>query len=269
MIMKLLATLKLIRVALVYSLDAHRANPANLIAGALGMFINNVLFLSGMWGMLFAGKATNAKLLPYYIALNAIIMFSYGGVHFFFGGLRALGDYITEGTLEPMLATPRDPILLAAISKSSTFALGDLIMGLMGMLAIAFQLHPDFSVLLSLRTFAAGVISSIAFAALAISAGSISFFIPRGTQVGNLLYEITISLSSYPTGKMFSGNGRIFLLLTPAAATAILPIEAVEKADLVSFAAALSASVLFFIFSVAFFRVGIRRFRTVSSLGTH
>lgn len=265
--MNFIPTLKLMRIALVYTLDAHRANPANLIAGAFGMLINNVLFLSGMWGMLFAGKVANASLLPYYIALNAIIMFSYGFVHFFFGGLRAIGDYVTDGTLEPMMATPRDPILLAAISKSSTFALGDLIMGLMGMAAIALQLHPDFSVLLSLRTLAAGLISAIAFAALAIAAGSISFFIPRGTQIGNLLYEITISLSSYPTGKMFSGTGRIFLLLTPAAATAILPIEAVEKADLLSFMITTLVSLLFFVLSVAFFRSGIRRFRSVSSLG--
>lgn len=259
-------TLKLMKMALCYNLDAHRSNPANLFAGAFGMLINNVLFLCGMWGMLFAGKASNAKLVPYYIALNSIIMASYGFVHFFFGGLRAIGDYITEGTLEPMLATPRDPILLAAISKSSTFALGDLIMGMMGIIAMAFHLHPDFTLLLSLRTFIAAVISAIAFSALAIAAGSISFFIPRGTQVGNLLYEITISLSSYPTGKMFSGTGRIFLLLTPAAATAILPIEAVEKADFISFLLATVVALLFFAGSVVFFRTGIRRYRSVSSL---
>ena len=138
----------------------------------------------------------------------------------------------------------------------------------MGIIALAFHFHPDFSILLSLRAFAATCISAVAFAALAIMAGSISFFIPRGTQIGNLLYEVTISLSVYPTGKMFSGTGRIFLLLTPAAATAIFPIEAVENADALSFAIATTASFLFFVLSVAFFRTGIHRYRAVSSLGT-
>jgi ABC-type uncharacterized transport system permease subunit len=254
---------RLISRSLLFNLDAHRANLPNLIAGATGMFVNNVIFLTGIWAMLFAGKAANARLVPYFVALCSVVMLSWGAVNFFFGGLRALGEYITEGALEPMLATPRDPILLAAISRSSPIALGDLVMGVMGVVAIAVKL----GLAMALRCSVAAVISAVGFAALFVFAGAISFFVPRGNHVGALVIETTISLSSYPTGKMFAGAGRIVLLLTPAAATAILPVDAVESASVLDFALALAAAMIFAGLALAVFRLGVRRYRAVSLIG--
>ncbi len=254
---------RLISRALIYNLDAHRANLPNLIAGAVGMFINNVIFLAGMWGMLFAGKTEHREMVPYFLALYAIVTASWGAVNFFLGGLRELGETISDGALEPMLATPRDPILLAAISRSSPVALGDLLMGLAGMIGIGIWLEPA----LALRCLMAASISAIGFAALFIAAGSLSFFIARGSNVGQLLIEMTVSLSVYPTGKMFSGAGRVALLLTPAAATAVLPLDLVESASVKDFCVAWAASIGFLVFAVVLFRAGVKRYRTVSLLG--
>lgn len=254
---------RLIRSALLYNLDAHRANPANLIAGAVGMIVNNVIFLAGLWAMLFAGKPTNDKLLPYYLSLICVVTTSYGLVNFFAGGLRWLGALISDGGLEPLLATPRDPVLLAGLSRSQAVSLGDLAMGTVGLAFVAMKL----GVWVGLECAAATAISALAFAALFIACGSLSFFIPRGNQVGDLVIEMTISLSVYPTSKMFAGSGRWLLLLTPAALTAILPLEAVEKAGAGTFLLALSMASLFFWLSLLLFRVGVRRYQSVSLTG--
>lgn len=251
--------------ALIYNMDAHRSNPVNLWAGALGMMINNILFLIGIWGMIFAGKPQNSDLLFYYLALNATVMVAWGAMNFFFGGLKSLGELITEGALEPMLATPRDPLLLAGISKSHPIALGDFLMGIIGFVVLAFR----WSSFLVLKCAIASVLSAIGFMALFIFAGALSFFIPRGSAIGQLLIEITVSLSVYPTGKMFVGLGRIFLLLTPAAATAVLPLEAVESAGFTGFLGALGAALAFLYFSIGFFRQGLRRYRAVSIIGVN
>lgn len=249
--------------AIAYNMDAHRANPANLMAGALGMLVNNVIFFAGFWAMLFAGKPQNAELLPYFVALACMVMTSWGFVTFFFGGLRWIGDYVVEGTLEPMLATPRDVIYLAAISRSQAIALGDLSMGVLGILAIALKL----GVKLALLTVAGAAISAIGFAALFVLTGAVALFVPRGNHIGQLLVEMTISMSTYPTGKMFSGAGRIVLLLTPAAVAAVLPIEAVEEASWRAFALAIAASFGAFAGAVGIFRLGLRRYRAVSLIG--
>jgi ABC-type uncharacterized transport system permease subunit len=255
-----MASRRLIAKALIYNMDAHRANPVNLVAGALGMIINNVIFLAGMWGMLFAGKPMNDSLLPYYIALNAIVMISWGSINFFFGGLRSLGEMITEGSFESMLATPRSPILLAGISRSHPIAFGDLLMGVTGAVFLCAKVNLS----MGLRCFVASGISVIAFSGLFILAGALAFFVPRGNKIGHLVIEMVLSLSAYPTGKIFSGAGRIVLLLTPAAVTAVLPVEAVEASGGSSFALAFVAALAFFMVSLGFFKQGIKRYRALS-----
>ena len=87
--------------ALRYNMSAHISNVPNLLAATLGMVLNNGIFLLGMWGMLFAGKEQNQDLLHYYIALNVLMMLSYGVLCFFFGGWIEMGDLIVKA--EPRL----------------------------------------------------------------------------------------------------------------------------------------------------------------------
>lgn len=108
------------------------------------------------------------------------------------------------------------------------------------------------------------MISAVGVVSLFILAGSASLFIPRGSYVGNLVIEVTLSLSVYPTGKMFSGPERVVLFLTPAAVVAVLPLEAVEHPSMQTFGLAMTAAIFVFVGSVAIFRVGVRRYRSVS-----
>ncbi len=249
--------------ALAYNLDAHRANAANLAAGAAGMVINNVIFLAGVWAMFFAGKARNQELVPYFVALQVVVMTSWGAVAFFLGGLRSLPEYVTDGSLEPMLATPRSPVLLAAISRSGAPALGDLLMGLAGVGAIAWK----WGGLMALASLVAAAVSAVGFAALFILAGAICFFIPRGNPVGNLLIEVTLSLSVYPSGKIFSTGGRLALLLTPVAVTSLLPLDIVEKLGIRELALACLVALASLAVSLGLFRWGLRKYRATSLIG--
>jgi ABC-type uncharacterized transport system permease subunit len=249
--------------SLVYNLDSHRANPVNLLAGIVGVALNAVFLLLGVWAMLFAGKVQNQNLVPYFITLQAIVMFSWGFVNFFFGGLRSLPEYVTEGALEPMLATPRNPLLLAALSKSNAPSLGELGMGCCCLLFIGSKWGWEMA---GGGLMAAGI-ATLGWMAVFILAGVISFFVLRGNQLGHLLIDTTLAMSWYPTGKIFSGMGRIALLLTPAAATAILPMEWVERLGWREFALALLAAITFFAFSIGLFQLGLKRYRAVSLIG--
>src|SRR3712207_7953719 len=61
-------------------------------------------------------------------------------------------------------------------------------------------------------------------------AGSIAFFVPRGNLLALLVREMVVSLSCYPVGKVFPvGLGRVVLLLTPAGAVSLLPMERSEE----------------------------------------
>ncbi|HZH03864.1 MAG TPA: ABC-2 family transporter protein [Myxococcaceae bacterium] len=253
-------TVRLISLALRFHWDAHRSNKANLIAGTFGMLVNNVIVLWGLWAMLFDGKPQGQALTVYFLSLNALVSISWGAVSFLLGGLRSLAEYIEEGTLEPMLATPRHPLLLVGISQSLTPALGDVLQGGCNLIALFFIATPG----LAVRCAALTVVSAVAFAALFILAGSVPFFVRRGSALAQLLVETNLSLSFYPTGKMFTERGRLFLYVIPAAATGVLPATAVERGTWSAGIWAAAMAMLFFGVSLKVFGLGLRRYQSAS-----
>ncbi|MBY0412605.1 MAG: ABC-2 family transporter protein, partial [Bdellovibrionales bacterium] len=186
-------SLRLLMLSLKYNFSAQRSNPVNLIVGTLGMIINNVIVLWGLWIMLFDGKPDGKNLTIYFLCLNSIVTISWGSILFFLGGLRNLPQHVEEGTLEPMLSTPRHPLFLVAISESSTPALGDIIQGFCNLFAICYLA----GFLLALRSFAFVFVSAIGFMGLFILAGSIPFFLKRGNSFSQLFIECNLSFSFY------------------------------------------------------------------------
>ena len=247
-----------------YNLSAHRSNLPNLVAGALGMLLNNFIFLFGMWGMLFAGKNQPEALLVYCVALNTLILLAWGCINFFFGGWIGLGELIVSGQFESKLSTPRHPLLLVSTHQMDPPALGDLAMGLMGLGYLFFSGHEA----VALRTMFCTLFSFVGLFSVFVLGGSLAFFVSRGNVLAVLLREIVVSFSCYPMGKIFpSGRGRLLLLLTPAAAVSLLPMDWVERTTWIDFAYCALATVVTFLIAMGVYYTGVKRFQAVSVIG--
>lgn len=255
-----MSTLRLITLALKYHWDAQRSNPVNLFAAVFGMILNNVIVLWGLWAMLFDGKSDSQAMTVYFLALNGMLVIAWGSVCFFLGGLHSLGTYIDEGSLEPMLSTPRSPLLLAGISDSLTPALGDVLQGLLNIIALFFIASPD----QALRCFGLTFVCGLAVIGLFIFTGSLPFFLKRGSGLSQLLREVCLSLSFYPTGKIFGGSGRVLLFITPAAVIGLLPMKAVEDGAWDSIAISAVAALAWLWISIKVFSFGLKRYQTAS-----
>jgi len=252
--------IRLLLKAFHHNWSAQASNKANLWAALTTMIVNNILFLYGMWLMLFDGKPQNKVLFPYYLTLTMLAYVGWGAVNFFLGGLRVLGETIDNGRLEPMLGTPRSPLLLAAISESSATALGDLIQG--GVTLVLLFTLSDVGWVL--RAALCSVLVIAAFASIFIAAGSLTFFMNRGAALSTFLIESTLSFTMYPMTKIIEGPSRFFLYLIPAALTATLPMSWIEEAGWPQFLSALFAILLFFCFGVWLFHRGLRNYRAAN-----
>jgi ABC-type uncharacterized transport system permease subunit len=244
--------------------SAQASNPVNLWSAVITMIVNNLLFLYGMWLMLFDGKEQNKELWPYYLTLTVMAYVGWGTVNFFVGGLKIMGETIDNGKLEPMMGTPRAPLLLVAISESSATALGDLMQGLIT-LGLLFWVS---DAMWALRAAFCCVIVTIGFATIFIAAGTLTFFMTRGASLSTFLIESTLSFTMYPMPKILGGHARWILYMIPAALTATLPMSWVENADLAAFATMLAATTICFFLSVKFFNVGLKRYRAASYIGS-
>jgi hypothetical protein len=133
--------------------------------------------------MLFDGKPDGQALTIYFLSLNAVVTISWGAINFLFGGLRFLGEYIEEGSLEPMLATPRDPLILLPFQKISCPPSGDVIQGL-GNLIVLFFVAPF---AMAGRCVVFTFVAAVAVLGLYILIGSIPFFVRRGNTLAPAL----------------------------------------------------------------------------------
>lgn len=252
--------LKLLFKAIRNNWSAQASNPVNLWAALSTMIVNNLLFLYGMWLMLFDGKEKNQELWPYYLTMTVLAYVGWGVINFFTGGLRTMGDIIDNGQLEPMLGTPRSPLLLIAFSHSSATALGDLLQGLVT-LGILFWIG---SLDWALRAAFSCLIVIIGFATVFIAAGTLTFFMSRGSSLSNFIIESTLSFTMYPMPKILGGGSRWILYAIPATLTATLPMSWVEQAQWGTFLAMLTVTALGFFLSTQFFNLGLKRYRAAS-----
>lgn len=222
------------------------------------MIVNNVLFLYGMWLMLFAGKSQNLPLFPFYLTLTILAYIGWGTINFFAGGLKEMGEIIDDGKLEPMLGTPRHPLFLLAISRSSVPALGDLLQGLFTLGFLYW--YTDYS--WALRATFASFIVIIAFSSVFIAAGTLAFFMNRGAALSIFIVESTLSFTMYPVTKILEGNSRMLLYIIPAALTATLPMNWIEHASWSDFLIMMVSTFSFLILSIVFFNFGLKNYKT-------
>lgn len=254
----------LLKMAVKYNLSAHLANLPNLIAGTIGMLLNNILFLTGIWGMLFAGKSQNNYLILYFVALNVIIMTAWGAINFFFGGWIDLADLIVNGSFESKLATPRHPLLLVATHNLHPSALGDLLMGLGGVVLLFSWGESG----IALKALAGSCFAFIGLFATYIFGGSLAFFVARGNSLSRFLREIIVSLASNPVGKMFpDGTARILLLATPAAAVSIIPLEWIEQSSWLNFGRVALWNGVALVIAMVTYNIGVKRYQSTNLIG--
>jgi ABC-type uncharacterized transport system permease subunit len=162
-----------------------------------------------------------------------------------------------------MLGTPRDPLFLIAISESSTSALGDMFQGLitLALLGWVSDFHWVF------RATICSAIVVVNFATVFIAAGTLTFFMNRGSALSLFIVESTLSFTMYPMTKVLGSPSRWILYLIPAALTATLPMNWIEDASVISFLIFLLASLISLILSYQFFKWGVKSYRAASYLG--
>jgi ABC-type uncharacterized transport system permease subunit len=255
--------IKLFFLAIKNNWSAQASNKVNLWSAIITMIANNILFLYGMWLMLFDGKEHNKVMWPYYLTLTVLAYIGWGAVNFFMGGLRAMGEIIDQGRLEPMLGAPREPLFLIAISESSATALGDLIQGIITLVLMCLVTDTGWM----LRTAFCSVIVTMNFATIFIAAGTLTFFVNRGASLSSFLIESTLSFTMYPMTKILGAQSRWILYVIPAALTASLPMNWIEDASLISFATMIVVSGIFLFLSIQFFKFGVRSYRATSYIG--
>ena len=254
--------MKLLLRAAAYHWETHWSNPANFWSGVLGMIVNNVLTLLGIWAMLFAGKEALNDERDFFFLMNFIVMISYGFVHVFLGGISDLDKQINGGGLDLALTSPRSPFVLLSLTSSHLPAFGDLLMGILGVMMLGIRG--------GWLMLANGVV--MAFCAIVVMysflliVGSMAFWFRRTEAIYSVMINMFLAFNTYPVVNT-AGGVRWVLFLLPVLMAGMIPAYYVLNPSWEVLAAEVGGSLLFAAFAKGVFYWGMRRYQSAAGLG--
>jgi ABC-2 type transport system permease protein len=235
---------------------ASFADRTNFLLQSLSMVVNNG-FMLVLWFMFFAGfRSVGGWALADMALLVGLIMTIVGVAGVAFGGYRDLAATILGGELDALLTQPR-PVLARLLSRESLpSAWGDLITGVIILIAFAGLSWRDLSWLAV--GWSAGL---VVYLAAAVTFASLAFWIAGARSLARDLTDFMILVSSYP-GSIYSGASKIIAYtLLPAGFIVLTPVSLLRAPGLVPLAAEIGAALAYAALAAATFHLGLARYR--------
>lgn len=245
-----------------YHLRGHFSQPVNAFFSILGLVVNNVVFFTGVYLLLF--QQSDFERMKYYYVLATMILLSSGTMNFLFSNLGLIGSYIEQGRLDEILAYPMHPLVYFSISRINIAFIGDVAQGLIMWGAASYYL----GVVTGLKILALAFASFVAFVSVAIFAGSLSFYSSRGGTASQLLNEITLTFSVYPIHEVLTGRMGILKYLTPALITAVLPMQVFQTDFVANYPLVLALALMLLVLALSSFQYGRRFYLPASNMGS-
>jgi ABC-2 type transport system permease protein len=248
-----------------FHFNSYWSTQSNFWSGVLGMILNNILVLVGIWAMVFTGKTDQKDAELAFLSMNFILMASWGIVHLLMGGLTELDQQINDGRLDLTLISPRAPLAVAMHSHFHLPSLGDLVFGLIGIAILGFQNGLPFFV----RSLVMVSSSCFALIGLFVLMGSISFWLRRTDAISNLIINVSLSFNVYPVipiQQLGLNSPKWILFVFPFLLLGVVPTRYLIEPTSAWLLTQLLGSLLFFCIAILVFKTGLRRYQSVSIL---
>ncbi len=192
------------------------------------------------------------------LLLQAVLTMS-GGVSLgLLGSSRRIGELVSTGGLDSILALPAAALPQVLLRKVEPINFGDAVFGL-GLFVALGQLTPS-RVVLAVVAVCCSVIVITSFLVLL---GCLSFFSKR-TEASDAGFHAITLFSAYPID-IFGGSMKVFLhVLVPAAFVTAVPVEILTEFSWESLATLVAFAIGIGLAATALFSLGLRRYTSGS-----
>ena len=238
---------------------------SSFIITVFGMAINNIAFII-LWYYFGKTVGTINGWKPMDIfGLYAFSAINYGLIVSLLDGIFEIPIYISSGTFDKYLTTPKNILLKVSTSSISTSALGDLLFGLICYVIFAMYTHfTIYQVLLSILLI---LITSVLYYSFSLICMSVSFYLMDGNNVSQGLYGIFLSNSLYHGGA-FTGILRfVFTFIIPSLVLGAIPVEIVKNFSITSLLIVTLITIFWFVVSIIFFYKSLRKYESNNVFG--
>ncbi len=248
----------------IYSIKKNIQSSAELrtsfLTNVIGMAINDVSFII-IWvffvqsvGVINGWTATDI------IALQGFNTLCFGVVFSFGYGIRKIADYVSSGSFDRFMLSPKNLLLRIATSAFGASAIGDIIFGITCFVVYGILAHITFYQAIFL--FVLVILSVLVFLSVAITVYSASFILVDASNVISGLFELFISPTIFHGGAFQGGMRFFFTFIIPSLLVGGLPVEIVRDVSLGKLALVAVLAVGWFFLSIKLFNKGVRKYES-------
>ena len=238
---------------------------SSFIISIVGMVINDVSFLI-LW--YYFGKklgVVNGWGPMDIFGLYGFATTAFGIVVSMFSGMIEIPNYISSGSFDKYLLTPKNILLKVSTSKISVSAFGDLLFGIICFTIFAFSRR--LTILKLLLAVILIIIGCIIFYSFTLICMSVSFYLMDGYNVSQGLYELFLNNTLYHGGA-FTGVLRIiFIYIVPSLLVGTIPVEIVKRLDLNTFIMLIVLTIFWLVVSIMFFYKSLKKYESNNLFG--
>ena len=238
---------------------------SSFITSIIGMAINNIAFLF-LWYYFgkTIGEINGWKPIDIF-GLYGFGTTAFGIVTSIFYGIFNLPTYISSGTFDKYLLTPKNILLKVSTSALLTSAFGDLLFGLICF--IIFAIYNKFTILQLFISFILIIVASIIYYAFSLICMTISFYLMDGHNVSNGIYGLFLSNSLYHGGAFTGILRKLFIYIVPSLLLGAIPVEIIKNLSFDKLLYIIILTIIWFAISIIFFNKSLKKYESNNLFG--
>lgn len=232
----------------------------SFLMNIIGMTINNTAFIL-LWVFFvqsvgIIGGWTSADI----VALQGFTAICFGIIFSFGGGLRKLPEYVTSGTFDRFMLSPKNILTRVITSSFGVSGVGDIVFGIVCLAIYGVLIHA--SVVQILLIIVLVVLSTILFFAVTVVCYSASFYFTDAAFVVSGLFDLFFTPSLFHGGAFQGAMRAFFMFVIPALLVGTIPVEIVKDISMGKLAIVTIFTVLWLILSIKIFNRAIRHYES-------
>lgn len=232
----------------------------SFLMNIVGMTINNTAFII-IWvffvksvGVIHGWTAADI------IGLLGFSSLSYGVVHSIASGIGLTAEYVSSGSFDRFMVSPKNLLIRIATSRFSASAIGDIVFGLVCLGVYSFLIHISI-VQIILMVFLV-VVSTMVFLAALIAVMSASFLFTDAHAVTSSLFELFLTPTLFHGGSFQGATRFIFTFFIPSLIAGALPVEIVRDVSLEKLVIVSVVAIVWFLLSLKLFTAGVKKYES-------
>ncbi|MDO8604275.1 MAG: ABC-2 family transporter protein [bacterium] len=232
----------------------------SFLMNIIGMAINNIAFII-LWvyfiqAVGIIGGWTAADI----IGLQGFTAICYGLVFSFAGGIKKLPDYVSSGSFDRFMLSPKNILMRVSTSSFTPSGIGDLVFGVICLLIYGILMHASMVQILLIMLLVA--LATIIFFSVTVVIYSVSFLFTDAAFVVDGLFTLFLTPSLFHGGAFQGALRAFFMFVIPALLVGTIPVEIVKDISMGKLAIVAVFTVIWLVLSIKIFNRAVRHYES-------